>query len=233
MRSTRPPSTQLQLYAGLLAARMEDAAGVADALRRTQGSGAIRDFPTLAQLRQVVLAEQERLSGKPQAAVARLRPIVKRDDALVAAHWALMRAQQAAGDATGAKTQAHWLATHRGRVFAEATTTDVLRFFNVAVSAEAMQGEKARAATANATGSAGRTDRLRAADLKSGLDPADALPGRTPEATSPQPPSCASKGHSMPLDADHHVFQLVALRLDLFRRCQLAALQLHAVHGSQ
>ena len=134
-----PTTTELRLYTGLLAARMGDVAGVAEALRSTRDSRAIRDFPTVAQLQQVVLAEQERLAGKPQMAVARLSPIVKRDDALVAAHWAMTRAEQAAGIATGAQAQAKWLATHRGRVFVEGTTTDVLRFFNAAVSAEALK----------------------------------------------------------------------------------------------
>jgi putative peptide modification system cyclase len=134
-----PSSVEVRLYAGLLAAYRGDRAGVAEALRRTQGASAIRDYPTVAQLQQVVLAEQERLAGKPQAAVARLAPLVKRDTALVSAHWALMRAAQASGDEAVAEAQSEWLATHRGRVFAESTTTDVLRFFNAAVSAEALR----------------------------------------------------------------------------------------------
>ncbi|MCJ0826184.1 putative peptide modification system cyclase [Luteimonas sp. 50] len=132
-------ATEVRLYAGVLAARMDDAAGVADALRQTRDSRVIRDYPTVAQLQQVLLAEQERLAGKPQAAVARLRPLVARETALVAAHWSLMRAELAAGNATGARAQRDWLATHRGRVFVESTTTDVLRFLNAAASAEALQ----------------------------------------------------------------------------------------------
>ncbi len=134
-----PASVELHLLAGLLAAYNNDAATLADALRRTQGSVVMREHPTVAQLQQVLLAEQERLAGKPQAAASRLRPIVKRDDALVAAHWALMRAEDAAGNAGAATAQRTWLTSHRGRVFAEATSTEVLRFFNVAVSATAMK----------------------------------------------------------------------------------------------
>ena len=129
-----PISAEIRLYAGLLAAYQGDAPAVADALRRTQNSRAVRDYPTVAQLQQVVLAEQERLAGKPQAAILRLAPLVKQDTALVAAHWALMRAEHDAGNAAGAGTQAKWLATHRGRAFAESTSTDVLRFFNAAVA---------------------------------------------------------------------------------------------------
>ena len=131
-----PASTELRMYAGLLAAYRDDRAGVDAALRSTDGSVAVREFPTLAQLRQVLLAEQARLSGQPKAAVARLQPLAKQDTALVAVHWALLRAERSAGNAVGMQSQANWLATHRGRVLTEATTTEVLRFFNVASASE-------------------------------------------------------------------------------------------------
>ena len=134
-----PIAVELRLFAGLLAGYRGNGAGVADALRRTQGSSVVRDFPTVAQLQQVLMAEQERLAGKPQAAVVRLAPLATDDKALVAVHWALMRAASDTGDAGTAAAQASWLATHRGRIFAESTTSDVLRFFNVAVSAESLK----------------------------------------------------------------------------------------------
>lgn len=129
-----PISTELRLYAGLLSAYRGDRAGVEAALQRTQDSTVIRDYPTVAQLQNVVLAEQERLAGKPRAAIARLAPLARQHTALVAVHWALMRAARDAGDTGVADTQANWLATHRGRVFTEATTSEVLRFFNIAVA---------------------------------------------------------------------------------------------------
>ncbi|HWS77338.1 MAG TPA: hypothetical protein VN205_03065 [Thermomonas sp.] len=138
-----PIQTELRLYAGLLAAHGDDRVGVDDALRRTQDSSIIRDYPTVAQLQQVVLAEQERLAGKPQAAVARLAPLAKQDTALVSVHWALMRSAQASRDDAVATAQRQWLRTHRGRVFVESTTSDVLRFFNIAVSGEALRSEHA------------------------------------------------------------------------------------------
>ena len=134
-----PASTELRLYAGLLAAHGNDRAGLAEALRRTGDSRAVRDYPTVAQLQQVLLAEQERLDGKPQAAAARMAGLARHDTALVAVHWALMRAEAAAGNTRAAQQQSRWLATHRGRVFAENTSTDLLRFFNVAVSGEALR----------------------------------------------------------------------------------------------
>ena len=143
-----PASTELRLFAGLLAARLGDGQGVDAALRRTRDSAVPSDYPTVMQLQQVVLAEQERAAGKPLAAVARLRPLLAHDTALVAAHWAMANAERAAGNAAGAQAQTRWLATHRGRVFTESTTTEVLRFFNVAVSAEALQSFPARQGTA-------------------------------------------------------------------------------------
>jgi putative peptide modification system cyclase len=134
-----PASSELRLLVGLLAAYGNDAALVADALRSVEDSVAVRDYPTVGQLQQVVLAEQERIAGKPQAAALRLRTLAKADSALVTVHWALMRAERDAGDVRAAQAQRDWLATRRGRVFAENTTTDVLRFFNVAVSAEALR----------------------------------------------------------------------------------------------
>ena len=134
-----PASTELRLLVGLLGAYRNDAALVADALRGTQGSQAVRDYPTVAQLQQIVLAEQERLAGKSLAAALRLRKLAASDTALVAVHWALMRAERDAGNADAAQEQRRWLVTHRGRVFAENTTTAVLVPFNVAVSAEALR----------------------------------------------------------------------------------------------
>ncbi|HEU4992772.1 MAG TPA: putative peptide modification system cyclase [Luteimonas sp.] len=135
-----PTSTELRLFAGLLSAHMDDAKGVAMALDRTRDSDAVRDYPTVAQLREVVLAERDRLAGEAPAAVARLRPLAEHDTALSAVHWALMRAERAAGNDEQARAQEKWLATRRGRIFTECPATEVLPFFNVAVSAEAMKG---------------------------------------------------------------------------------------------
>ena len=128
-----PTSTELRLYAGLLAAYAGDRAGVDEALQRTKGSAALRDFPTVARLQQVVMAEQERMVGKPKGAVVRLRKLAGDDKALIVVHWALMRAERDAGNEAAADAQAKWLAAHPGRAFAESTSTDVLRFFNAAI----------------------------------------------------------------------------------------------------
>lgn len=132
-----PLSTELRLFAGLLAAARDDRAGVAEALRRTEGNAAVRDYPTLQQLRQVVLAEQERLAGQPQAALARLQPLARQDTGLVAVHWALLRSAQAAGDVASIQAQTRWFTAHRGRIFAERTTSEVLCFFNAGIAPRA------------------------------------------------------------------------------------------------
>ena len=130
--ATQPyASVETTLLAALLAARQDDAAQVRALLGAVAGNPALRDYPTIAQLHQVVMAEQERLAGVPQAAVRRLAPLARRHDALVMVHWALMRAARAGGDVRLARAQAKWLATHRGRAFVEATTTDILRFANI------------------------------------------------------------------------------------------------------
>ncbi len=140
-----PLSVDLQLYAGLLAAHVGDRALLADVLRGVQDSPLVRDYPTVGQLHAVLLAEQDRLAGNVDAALQRLRPLAGQDTSLVAVHWALMRAERAAGNADAAAAQSRWLATHRGRVFTENATSDVLRFFNVWVSREALHATPATA----------------------------------------------------------------------------------------
>ena len=141
-----PASSDLRLVAALLAARLGDVALLQSALQHNLEQSLLKDYVFVGQLHQVVLAEQERMQGKPEAAVARLLPLVKDDTALIAAHWALMRAQRAAGNEAAALAQSRWLATHRGRAFTESVSTEVLPFFNAAVSAEALKEATEQAA---------------------------------------------------------------------------------------
>ena len=145
-----PASTELQLYVGLLAAYSGDRPLLEDVLRGMRGNTVVRDYPTVAQLHDVLLAEHERMTGNAAAAKARLSPMAKQENALVVVHWALMRAEQAVGDHQAAAGQSRWLATHRGRVFVENTTTDVLRFFNAAVAVQARSDAAAVAPAASA-----------------------------------------------------------------------------------
>ena len=154
-----PASSDIGLLAGLLAARIDDPNLMRQALQQVRNRDATKDYPTVGELLQVVLAEQERMQGKSQAAVARLLPLAKKPTALVVVHWALMRAQRAAGDEAGSVVQSRWLATHRGRVFTESVSTEVLTFFNAAVSAEALKATGNNAAIALPADAAGNAKR--------------------------------------------------------------------------
>ena len=125
-------SVEATLLAALLAARSDDALQLRTLLARVARNPVVlKDYPTVAQLHEVALAEQERIAGNPRAAKRRLSELAQRHDALVLVHWALMRAARADGDVPLARVQAHWLAAHRGRAFAEHTTLNVLRFANI------------------------------------------------------------------------------------------------------
>ena len=131
-------SVETTLLAALLAARQDNAGEVRELLAVVAGDPVLKDYPTIGQLHQVVMAEQERMAGDPAAATRRLAALANRHDALVMVHWALMRAARANGDAGLARAQARWLATHRGRAFMEATTNEILRFVNIHATNEAL-----------------------------------------------------------------------------------------------
>jgi hypothetical protein len=69
--------------------------------------------------------------------MARLQPLVRKDTALIVAHWALLRAAREADETGTVQAEVRWLSTHRGRAFAENTTADVLKFLNIWVSRHA------------------------------------------------------------------------------------------------
>jgi len=81
---------------------------------------------------QVLLAEQSRLAGKPEAAIERLTSIAAKPDGLAIVHSSLARAYAAAKRPAQARREVDWLATHRGRVFVERGTTDLLQPITIA-----------------------------------------------------------------------------------------------------
>lgn len=81
---------------------------------------------------QVLLAEQSRLAGKPEAAIERLTSIAAKPDGLAIVHSALARAYAAAKRPAQARREADWLATHRGRVYVERGTADLLQPITIA-----------------------------------------------------------------------------------------------------
>ena len=103
---------------GYLAVMSGDRTSLGTAL---QGGDAqvVAQYPMLSQMREVLLAEADRMDGKPAAAAHRLAPLATRGDSIVPVHSALLRALRATGDRAGALAQARWLQRHRGRAYVE------------------------------------------------------------------------------------------------------------------
>ena len=125
-------SETLLLSAGYLGARLGSLPVVDEALKAVQPSKDIEDYPLLVQARQVLMAESERLSGKPNDAVARLSPLANHDEGLFAAHSALSRAAHDAGNSELELRELKWLSTHRGRAYVEHGLADLQTPLNVA-----------------------------------------------------------------------------------------------------
>ena len=142
MRSIYPPSAdEHALMIGFAAAMADDASIVRGVLARVKGSPIFAEYPKVGQQYEALLAERERLEGKPEAAIQRLRPIVGRDDALLAVRTSYLRALRAAGQREQALDQARRLAKQRGRAFAEAAHTGLLEAYNVGGSTLALLDE--------------------------------------------------------------------------------------------
>lgn len=121
----------LALASAYLAQRQDDpslARSVLDALKDRPGLWAT---PKLAEMREIVLAGQERLDGKPEAAVRRLAALLNGHE-LFQTRVALMQAFEATGDADKALEQARWLAAHRGLAYIELAGGQSLQSLNVA-----------------------------------------------------------------------------------------------------
>jgi hypothetical protein len=102
-------------------------------------------------MQQVLLAEQERIAGNPDAAIERLTPITRSKDGLVAAHAALLRAARKAGNDALALEQAKWLTTHRGRAYVEGNAAGLPVVLNLADINEAnLQAAEVHASRGNA-----------------------------------------------------------------------------------
>ncbi|MGH8182529.1 MAG: putative peptide modification system cyclase [Rhodanobacteraceae bacterium] len=118
--------------AAYLAARTGDATLAKRALA-VAGPASDTDMPILDNLLDVVRAEIERVSGKPEDALAILKPLVNGSE-LYITHVALMDAYAGAHDQAGALTEARWLSSHRGCAYGESNMQLMLEPFNVAES---------------------------------------------------------------------------------------------------
>ncbi|MGO4550831.1 putative peptide modification system cyclase [Lysobacter sp. 2RAF19] len=119
-------STNQRLAMGWLAARSGHAAVLSKAIAALGERSKVAGYPLAEQTWDVLLAEQDRMAGKSASAIARLSPIARRPDALQMVHVANARALTDAGQWQGAVAEWHWVATHRGRAFAEPSTGGML-----------------------------------------------------------------------------------------------------------
>ncbi|WHZ20272.1 MAG: Adenylate cyclase [Rhodanobacteraceae bacterium] len=126
---------ELRFHVALSAYLAAQAGDVALAKRALAiaGPASDADMPILDNLLAVAQAEIDRASGKPEDALAILKPLVNGSE-LYITHVALMDAYADAHDQTAALTEARWLSTHRGRAYFEVNAQLVLEPFNVAES---------------------------------------------------------------------------------------------------
>ncbi|MGO1071091.1 putative peptide modification system cyclase [Lysobacter sp. CA199] len=147
----------IQIYLALAAAYVA---------QRSGDSGlAARNLPELSkqaeqigdgaatQLLQVVRAGQARLAGKPDEAVALLRPLLNGRE-LFQVHVALRDALAAAGQDDEVARENAWIQTHRGRAYAEAAGDLALQAVNVADTSSGGSKVATKATTKATTDSA-------------------------------------------------------------------------------
>lgn len=87
-------------------------------------------YPLHNEVLDLLEAERERVDGRPMDAIIRLLPRLTGAE-LYQTHSALKRAYADAGRFEDARREAEWLATHRGRAYAERTHRPLLMALNV------------------------------------------------------------------------------------------------------
>jgi tetratricopeptide (TPR) repeat protein len=163
----RPAFLAMLQALGYIAARAGDRQALDSALQGAQAEIAAQ-YPMMSQMQAVLLAEAERLDGKPAAAVARLTALAGRDDATVPVHSALLRALRANGDAAAAVAQAEWLQRHRGRAYVGQPAASSLTAIDVADTTLALLDE---AELQRQSGNAARATSARDAFLQAWPEP--------------------------------------------------------------
>lgn len=127
------PSIAVQLlFVAYLAVREGDATLAHDEATRISKAFGSSDYPALGKLANVVSAEVARAEGRATDAVRQIESMLDGSEPYLA-HVALMDAHAAAGNSRAALEQANWLATHRGRAYAEFSAPITIPF-NVAQS---------------------------------------------------------------------------------------------------
>jgi tetratricopeptide (TPR) repeat protein len=122
----------IALTAALLGQQLGDRALATQVLAALQDNPEVRS-PKHAELAAVVRAQELRLAGRPQDALAKLKPLLTGQEAYQT-HLALMDAYAAAGDNEAALQQARWLQGRRGLAYAELTGYQCQQSWNAAIS---------------------------------------------------------------------------------------------------
>jgi putative peptide modification system cyclase len=121
------------LFGAYLAARADDYALAETVLTAATPQARDSGFPNLEHMLAIVEAELSAREGRPQDAIARLRPTLDGRE-LYLTHVALADAYTAAGRNEDAIEEALWLTRHRGRAYVEANSHHMLQALNVAES---------------------------------------------------------------------------------------------------
>lgn len=121
------------LWRAYLEARCGDPAHAERILGRMDGSVPDAGYPVLLNMRAVARAEIERARGRADNALKILQATIDGSE-LYVTHVALMDAYASKGDLPSSIREARWLASHRGRAYAEYNKGWALTPFNVAQS---------------------------------------------------------------------------------------------------
>ena len=119
------------LYAAATATRLGDTATGAQVLEALAAKAPALGYPAVDDMLAVLRAELAMQAGKPGSAIDQLRARLEGGGELNWVHGTLMRAYHAAGRLPEARAEAQWLATHRGRAFAEWNNQFLLQPLNV------------------------------------------------------------------------------------------------------
>jgi putative peptide modification system cyclase len=123
----------LSMSIGYVGGRIDSKTVVDKALSQVDAASIV-GYPLLVDMHETLLAERDRLAGKPAAAVTRLKSLSLHAETSFPVHSALLRAARAADDESTAREEARWLAGHRGRAYIEMGLDYLPTVLNVADS---------------------------------------------------------------------------------------------------
>ena len=141
--------------AGWMAAHTGDADTAKAMLKAVANDASLATYPANAAMVRALDAELALLSKDPARALMLLQPSVDAGSGSYFERAVLMRAQLAVGNREAAETLAHWLATNRGRAFAESNSLGLWQAANLI---EANLALRAKARLVASRGSKGQAE---------------------------------------------------------------------------